>query len=129
MEALLVFFEMKKNQKTRRSSAQPTRTNLDLLQQLARAIATNERAQRRFRTAVLVSISKIQTTVQMVHGAQIAEAHEDSEGMLKHAKDAEEKISDASSKLGLAMVNFIYGESGDPSLRRGRKRQWSDWEI
>ena len=103
--------------------------NLELLHQLARAIATNEQAQRRFRTAVLVSISKIQTTVQMIHGAQIAEAHEDSEAMLKHAKDAEERISDESNKLGLSMVKFIYDKSSMPSPQRGRKRQWSDWEI
>ena len=105
--------------------------NLELLEQLMRTIAMNERAQRRFRFIVLGAISKIQTTVQMICGAQIAEAHDcvGSEAMTKHAKATEEYISHESEKLGLAMVNFIHGEPREISPRRCKKRQWSDWEI
>ena len=105
--------------------------NLELLEQLMRTIAMNERAQRRFRFIVLAAISKIQTTVQMICGAQIAEAYDcvGSEAMTKHAQATEDYISRESEKLGLAMVNFIHGESREIGPRRGRRRQWSDWEI
>jgi len=67
----------------------------------------------------------------MICGAQIAEAYDpvNSEAMLKHAQTTEETISRKSEKLGLAMVKFIHGESREIGPRRGRKRQWSDWEI
>jgi len=121
-------FAMKKNPRTRRFFAQPPRINLE---QLTRTIAMNEQAQRRFRTIVLNAISKIETTVTMIHGAQIVEAHgcADSEAMRKHTQSAEEYISSASKKLGLAMIDFIYGESRETDHRPGRGRQWSDWEI
>ena len=47
----------------------------ELLQQLAVTIAANEKAQRRFRTAIVLQVAKIDTTVKMIYGAQIAEAH------------------------------------------------------
>ena len=68
--------------------------------------------------------------VQMLHGAQIAEAHKcvTSEKLRKHAEDADEFISRTSNELGLG-VKYIYGQSGEPGLRRDRSRKWSDWEI
>ena len=106
-----------------KTTAQRMKMNLELLQQLAVAVAANEKAQRRFRAAIVSRVAKIETTIQFIFGAQIAQAHDciESEKMLKHAKDAEETISKASDKLGLAMVEFIYGESGETAPRRGRK--------
>ena len=66
--------------------AERAKMNLDLLQRLALAVAANEKAQRRFRTAMLIRVSRIETTVQMIYGAQIVQAHGcvDSEKMRKH---------------------------------------------
>ena len=107
------------------------RMNLDLLNRLTLAVAANEKAQRRFRTAMLVRVSTIETIVKMIHGAQIAQSHDrsNSEVMKEHAKDADEYISRVSHEMGLAMVSYIYDESSETEVRRGRKRQWSDWEI
>ena len=125
---LLVFVRYEKKTENKTIFSQPPRINLE---QLTRTIAMNEQAQRRFRIIVLNAISKIETTVTMIHGAQIAEAHRcaDSEAMRKHVQAAEEYISSASKKLGLAMIDFIYNESGETGHRPGRGRQWSDWEI
>ena len=111
--------------------AERARMSLDLLQQIALAVAANEKAQRRFRIAMLIRVSRIETMVQMIHGGQIAEAHNcvESEKMVKHATDAEEFISQKSNKLALGMVKFIYDETGSTGPRRGRRCQWSDWEI
>lgn len=105
--------------------------NLDLLNRLAVAVAANEKAQRRFRAAMVIRVSRIETMVQMIHGAHIAQLHKclESERMLEHIMDAEETISRASDNLALAMVKFIYSKSGETEVRRGRRRRWSDWEI
>lgn len=104
---------------------------LDLLQQLALAAATNEKAQRRFRSVVLVTLSKIETTVKLIHGAQIVEANgrRESEGVIRYSKDAEEFISQAARKQGLAMMGYIYGAEDESATRTGRKGKWSEWEI
>jgi hypothetical protein len=136
---------VKKNSKRKRSSrgapqmgdrlaeiiAERARMSLDILQRIALAVAANEKAQRRFRTAMLIRVSRIETMVQMIHGAQIAQTHDcvRSEQMAKHVTAAEEYISQASEKLTLAMVKFIYDETVETGAPRGRKRQWSDWEI
>jgi len=104
---------------------------LELLQQLAVTVAANERAQRRFRTAILSQVAKIETTVKMIYGAQIAEAHGGvhSDELMKHAEEAEAVLSDASHKLGLSMVSYIYDEKVEAAPPPGRKRKWSGWEI
>ncbi len=128
---------MKKASTTKRASKETTavgdrlaktveermRMNLNLLQQLAFAVAASEKAQIRFRAAIVSRIVKIETTIQMIYGAQIAEAHDsfDSERMRKHATDADKTIAKASEKLGIAMMNFIYEEE-NPSVRRSGRR-------
>jgi hypothetical protein len=111
--------------------AQRTRMSLDLLQQLACAVAANEKIQQRFRTAVLIRVSRIEATVKLIHGAQIADAHNcvDSKEMTQHAKASDEFIAKDSNELGLAMVKYIYGHSDEKGLRRDGRRKWSDWEI
>jgi len=114
-----------------KSTGRRMQVTMELLQQLAVTIAANEKAQRRFRTAIVLQVAKIDTTVKMIYGAQIAEAHGGvaSDAMTKYAVDAEKRISDESHKLGLSMVKFIYGEIVEPAPTRGRKRKWSGWEI
>ena len=113
------------------TSAERARMNLDLLQRLALAVTANEKAQRRFRTAMLIRVSKIETTLQMMYGAQIAQAHNcaDSEAMKKHVRSAEEMIAETSDRMVLATLRFIYDESAETAPQRGRRRQWSNWEI
>src|SRR5262245_30109425 len=111
--------------------AERTRMNLELLQQLALTVAENERAQRRFRNAVSISVSRIETMVQVIHGAQIVELHKflDSDKLQKHTADADEFISQGSRKMGLTLIKYIYGKRDDPMQRFDRRKKWSDWEI
>ena len=107
--------------------------NKELLQALALAVAANEKAQRRFRTAVLIRLSRIETIVEMIHGAQIVESHISKPGyeekVREHAKDAEKYISQHSNELGLKMVKYVYEEPGEPGPRRSRQRNEPNWEI
>ena len=110
--------------------AERTWMNKELLQVLALAMAANEKAQRRFRTAVLIRLSRIETMVQMIHGAQIVEAYSSKPGceekVREHAKDAEKYISQHSNELGLKMVKYVYEEPGEPGARRSRRRNEPD---
>lgn len=107
--------------------------NKDLLIALANAVAANEQTQRRFRTAVFIRLSRIETMLSMIHGAQIVECHGSKPGfeekIKEHATAAETFIAQGSQKMGLKMVKYLYGESGEPVSRRDRRRKWTDWEI
>ena len=100
----------------------------ELLPKMGLAMAANERTQHKFRTAVLIRLSKIESIVTMILGAQIAEVHlrkpyRDEEKLNKDAEDAETFISQKSNELSLAMVKYIYGESEVPSAQGGRRRK------
>jgi hypothetical protein len=114
-----------------KSTGRRMQMTLELLQQLTVTVAGIERAERRFRAAIVCQMAQIDTTVKMICGAQIAEAHGGvcSDAMTKHAEHAEKRISDESQKLGLSVVKFIYGEIAEPVPTRGRKCKWSGWEI
>lgn len=57
------------------ATAERVRLGGDILIALAHAVAANEETQRTFRTAVLAQLSRIQSWVEMIHGAQIVETH------------------------------------------------------
>lgn len=105
--------------------------NDELLNQLMSTMAANEEAQRKFRAAVLIRLSRIETIVSMVHGAQITEPFlqksQSQEKIDKKVEEAEAFIVQKSDELGMAMVNFIYGESETPGamceVRNGRPTQ------
>ena len=109
--------------------AERLRLDQELLQALAAAVAANEGAQRRFRTAVLLRLSRIETMVQMIHGAQIVEADGPkprSEDQIKeHAKAAEEYIAEHSRALLLRMARFVYEEPTAPGARPNTGRKGS----
>ena len=106
-----------------------TRMILELLPKLVLAVAANEETQHRFRTAVLIRLSKIETMVSMIHGAQIVETNKpiarNEEKLNKHAEEADEFVSRKSNELGLAMAKFIYGQSEVPDAQRKARRRRS----
>ncbi|MEY2411020.1 MAG: hypothetical protein QOF48_3690 [Verrucomicrobiota bacterium] len=120
-------------EEARKATAERVKLNHELLIAMAHALDGIEKTQRKFRTVVLLRLSRIETMLQMIHGAQIVEAHLSKpaceEKASEHAEAAETYISEHSRELGLKMVRFIYGESEEPMVRRDRRRKWSDWEI
>jgi hypothetical protein len=110
------------------ATAERVRLGSEILNALAQVVAANEEAQRRFRTAVLIRLSRIETITQMIHGAQIAVAHmsepASKEKMASHGKYAEDYVSRHSQELGLKMVKFVYGgiEALDTSRKKRRNR-------
>jgi len=107
--------------------------NKELLITLAHAVGRNEKVQHRFRNAVLLRLSRIEATVGLIHGAQLAEAQKWKPGfedkLDRQAEASEEFIKQKSDELGFKMAKYIYGESEEPILPRGGRRKWSGWEI
>jgi hypothetical protein len=105
-----------------------------LLPKLALAVAGNEEVQRKFRTAVLIRLAKIETMLTEVQGAQLADfwspgTRISDEQRDKYLKEVEERVSRNSEQLGLKMVRYIYGESEELGVPHDRRRKWSGWEI
>jgi hypothetical protein len=107
--------------------------NKDLLIALATAVGRNEKVQQKFRMAVLIRLAKIETMLSMIVVGELARSQGRQEyyadKLTEDAKDAEDYISKHSNELGLAMVNYIYGESEAPSAQGKTRRKWSGWEI
>ena len=107
--------------------------NQDLLVSLAHAAAENEKAQRKFRIAVLIRLSRIDTLVAEIMGAQLAQSWStkpgSSEKEEKFARTVEDRVSSISHDLMVRMVKFIYGTSDEAEVSLDKKRKWSDWEI
>jgi len=101
----------------------------EILRALAHAVAANEKAQRRFRAAVLIRLSRIETIANMTYVAEIGALRRKEpcfeERLMEDAKHAEEFISQQSDDMGLAMLKYIYGEEGEPGTQRKKRRKWA----
>jgi hypothetical protein len=112
------------------ATAERVRLGGELLQALAHAVARNEKTQQRFRTAVLMKLSRIEAMAQLTYVAQVGEPLRNrpyyEEKLKEEAIHAEEFISQNSEKVCLQMMKYIYEEPEAPSVRgkRGRKRKW-----
>ena len=110
-----------------------TEANFNLLTRLVPWLAENEKAQRKFRAAVLVNLSKIEATLTQVLGCQLAQYWPEGKvtdaQRAKYIKDVEEWVSSDTEQLGLKMVRYIYGPSDEAVVPRDRRRKWHGWEI
>jgi hypothetical protein len=117
-------------------STEQIRLMSDFLPKLGFAVAANERAQRRFRTALIVRLSRIETVLNLIHGAQIVESHYSQpnrdEHIRKHAQETEEYVSEHSKAMGMKMVRFVYDDSEileEPQKRGRRKKEAISFDI
>jgi hypothetical protein len=113
----------------------------DVLIALAHAVATNEEVQRRFRTAVLVRLSRIETKLTDVQGAQLADfwapGKVTDEQRARYIRQVEDRFVRSSEEMGSKMVKFVYGGTEaldeaineETAVKRKTRRKWSGWEI
>jgi hypothetical protein len=110
-----------------------SKMNFNLLTKLVPWLDANEKAQRKFRTAVLIRLSKIETVLTEVQGAQLADfwapERVPDEQRAKYLQEVEERVSRETERLVLKMVRYIYGETEMPERRHDRRRKWWGWEI
>jgi hypothetical protein len=111
-----------------------TEANFNLLIKLIEWLTEKEKAAHKFRLVVLSRLSKLETTLTEIQGAQLAEYWSPEkritdEQRKKYIQEVEERISRGSEQLGLKMVKFIYGEDRAPEPRHDRRRKWHGWEV
>jgi hypothetical protein len=106
-----------------------SRLNMELLQQLAIAVGTNEKTQRQFRNTVFVRLSRIETMLSLIRVAQLAHDQNppmyDADKLQADAEMDEKYISEQSAKLSLTMLKYIYGETDQPAAPRRKRRKRS----
>ena len=109
--------------------AERLRAHEQLLTALANAVAANEKVQRRFRDVILIKLARIEATVQMIHGAQIVEAHGKNPGyadkMRETARQSEAFIAQSSHESGIKAIEHIYDERTDAEVGRTKRRKRS----
>lgn len=108
------------------ATAERVRLSGDILIPLANVFATNEKAQRRFRYAVIHKLTRIEALLGLVHVSQLARDQHPPQyyehKLRKDAEASEEYVSRQSYEAGLAVVRYIYGTEGDSGApRRGRR--------
>lgn len=108
--------------------------DLNLLTQLAHRWVEVETKQQRFRTCVLIHLSKIEAMLTQTLGCQLAQYWPAGPRMTdelreKYIKEIQDKIEDASQTMGLKMVRFIHKEPEKQEKRFDRRRKWWGWEI
>ena len=133
---------MRKNSKSITTSpeiitqiAELLKMNFSLLTKLVPWLDEHEKAQRKFRSAVIGYLSRIEATASLIHVGQMAQTQRpqshDKGKLDESAKSAEEFMSKQSLKKGVAVVKYIYKETPTEAEtdRHDRRRKWTGWEI
>jgi len=112
------------------ATAERVRLSGELLQALAHAIAANEKVQRKFRIAVLMRLSRIETIANLTYVAEMGGQRRNEpcfeEKLRDDAKHAEEFISQQTDHMVLPMIKYIYGETELPAPKPKARAKWSD---
>jgi hypothetical protein len=113
--------------------AELSKMNFNLLTRLVHWLDANEKAQKKFRYAVIGSLTKIEATTSLLLVGQMAQTQGpqwiDKDKLDKAAKAADEFISKQSLEKGVAVVKYIYKETPPEAASIDRRRKWTDWEI
>jgi len=113
--------------------AELSKMNINLLTKLVHWMDANEKAQRKFRYAVIGSLSRIEATTSLLLIGQMAQTQGpqwyDKDKLDESAKAADEFILKQSLEKGVAVVKYIYTETPPEPASRDRRRKWTGWEI
>ena len=101
--------------------------------ELGQALEANERVQQRFRYAVLGELSKMESMLKCVMGAQCVQfwppGAVSDERRRELIQELEGRTSKATGEVYWHLVRFIHGASEAAVPRRDGRRKWSGWEI
>ena len=111
------------------------RMQLNLMTNLVHHLVEVENKQQRFRTCVLIRLSRIETMVTEVQGCQLAQYWPDDHARMtdelraKYLQEVQDRIESASEKLGLKMVRYMHEKPDVQEKQYDRRRKWWGWEI
>ena len=107
------------------------RSDSELLRALAASVDRNERVQEKFRNAVVKKLARLEARARVLQADQFVDPLKCcSVGRAAEQIEAcEMLISEMSEEIEGKMFKEISVERGAANARRGRPRNWSDWEI
>jgi len=108
--------------------------NSELLRALAASVDRNERAQERFRYAVVRRLARLEARARVLQASEFVDPLKCcSVGRAAEQIEAcEALISEMSEEIERKMLREISSkgdERGEVTARRGRPRKWSGWKI
>ncbi len=113
--------------------SQLSRMNFDLLTKLVPWLDGHAKQDLKFKTAVVVKLSRIEAILTELIGCQLAQYWPDGkvtkEQRHDYIKEVQDRVSIASHTIGMKTTRYIYEESSETDLPRDRRRKWSGWEI
>jgi|GEM_PF-3283769 len=117
-----------------------TEANFNLITRLVTWLDANEKAQRKFRAAVIACLTKVDAGVGLLLVSQMAEQQYkkpfyQQDKLETDAQESAEFISKQALEHGTAILKKIYTETkattegGRQGPRQDRRRKWQGWEI
>ena len=112
------------------ATAERVRLSGEILQALARAVAANQKAQRKFRTTVLIMLSRIEAIANMTYVAQMRAPYHNQpyfhDKLMEEAKHAEQFVSQQTDKTVPQIIKYIYDDAEKLLPKSKTRRKWSD---
>ena len=103
----------------------------ELLRALAASVDRNERAQERFRYAVVRRLARLEARARVLQLSKIIDWLPGGpvDTAVERETASEAIISELSEEVERRMLREISAEQGAANARRGRPRKWSGWKI
>ena len=90
----------------------------------------NERAQERFRYAVVRKLARLEARARLLQMSKIIDWVPGSVSTaVEREAGIEAMVSEVSEEIERKMLREISAEQGAANARRGRPRKWSGWKI
>jgi hypothetical protein len=108
-----------------------SQSNSELLRALAASVDRNERAQEKFRNAVVRRLARLEARARLLQLSKIIDWLPGGPVDMAVEREAgiETMVSEVSKEIERKMLKEISGERGPANAGRGRPRKWADWEI
>ena len=108
-----------------------SQSDSELLRALAAAVDRNERAQERFRNAVVRRLARLEARARLLQFSKIVDWLPGGpvDEAAKREAGIEAMVSEVSEEIERKMFKEMSGERGGAIARRGRPRKWSGWKI
>ena len=103
----------------------------EVLRALTASVERNERAQERFRYAVVRRLARLEARARLLQMSKIIDWLPGGpvDTAVEREAGIEAMVSEVSEGIERKMLKEISGERGAANARRGRPRKWADWEI
>ncbi len=103
----------------------------EFLRALAASVDRNERAQERFRNAVVRRLARLEARARLLQLSKIIDWLPGGpvDTAVEREAGIEAMVSEVGEEIERKMLKEVSLERGAANVRHGRPRKWADWEI